>query len=168
MVERSPIRFAGILGWAPMESVASEIVYKLVFAVLFLVVGAIGYRLARAQLAGLIRRYRRHRVSTIGLSAPARVVDVETVDPDLLIGIDEVGGLSPGSSGRIYRILLMVEPTIGEPFGADIYTGLSQDELATILPDSTVNVMYDPHNTDIVVLGGASVTGAGLDRSSST
>jgi hypothetical protein len=150
-----------------MERVASELVYQIVFGVMLLIVGAIGYRLARAQIAALYRRYRRHRVSKIGLSAPARVVDVETVDPDLLIGVDEVSGLS-GSTGRIYRILLMVEPTIGEPFGADIYTGLSQDELATILPDSTVNVMYDPHNTDIVVLGGASATGVGLGRSSST
>lgn len=151
-----------------MERVASELVYLIVFGVMLLIVGAIGYRLARAQLAVLYRRYRRHRVSKIGLSAPARVVDVDPVDPDLLIGLDEVSGLSAGSTGRIYRILLMVEPTIGEPFGADIYTGLSQDELATILPDATVNVMYDPHNTDIVVLGGTRAIVGGPGRSSST
>jgi len=150
-----------------MELVASELVYSSMWVVMILIVGTIGYRIARGHISGLVLRYRRHRVARIGVSAPARVVDVETVDPDLLLGVHDADGVSPGPTGLLYRILLMVEPPTGVPFGADIYTGLSDDELDSLRPDSTVSVMYDPQNTDIVVLGGARGTGDRLDRSSS-
>ncbi len=141
-----------------MESLTRELIPWIIKIVLFLVAARVLYALLKGRLYSLLRCYRRHRVGKTGVRARARIVDVESIDGDLVIDVIDMTGSPSGYGGPVHRILLMVHPTGGEPFGADLYLRLTREELDTLRPDAEVDVMYDPKDTDIVILGGASVT----------
>ncbi len=141
-----------------MESLTRELIPWILWGVFLLIAARLGYAVVKERLSTLIRRYRRYRVAKTGVSARARIVEVTRSDGDVMADVVDMSGSLSGHGGPIHRILLMVHPRGGEPFGADLYLRLSREELDALRPDSEVNVMYDPNDTDIVALGGASVT----------
>ncbi|HFE46400.1 MAG TPA: hypothetical protein ENJ18_13045 [Nannocystis exedens] len=139
-----------------------DIVLWIVSGVLWLVVARFVYIGATAGGFALLRRYREYRVEKTGVSARARIVDVEVLDPGRGAVIDpsvdwrHIKGVL--GLGATHRILVMVHPVGQEPFAADLYLRPSREQLDRLLPDAEVNVTYDPNDTDIVVLGGVSLS----------
>jgi hypothetical protein len=135
-----------------MTPFGGDFVYAVVGAFMALFIGSFFVRAQKANIERLLYRRRRRKLSTSGMRAPAKVVDVTPVDPDLLLGLDEAPLGRPRRDALCYRVLVMVHAPESDPFAGDFYRYLSEDEMMAIRPDAEIYVRFDPADTDVVEL----------------
>jgi hypothetical protein len=138
-----------------MTPFGGDFIFAVVGAFMALFIGSFFIRAQKASIDRLVHRYRRRKLSATGVRAPAKVVDVTPVDPDLLLGLDAAPLRRPRQDTLCYRVLVMVHAPGLDPFAGDFYRFLSEDEMMAIRPDAEIYVRFDPADTDIVELDAA-------------
>ncbi|MCA9658439.1 MAG: hypothetical protein KC486_08845 [Myxococcales bacterium] len=138
-----------------MTPFGGDFVYAVVGAFMALFIGSIFIRAQKANIDRLIHQYRRRKLGTRGIRAPAKVVDVTPVDRDLLLGLEQMPLHRPREDAVCYRVLVMIHAPEIDPFAGDFYRFLSEDEMMAIRPDAEIYVRFDPTDMDIVELDAA-------------
>ncbi|MEZ4383608.1 MAG: hypothetical protein R3A79_19915 [Nannocystaceae bacterium] len=135
-----------------MTPFGGEFVFLVVGLFMALFIGTIVWRTQKATFERLRHGIRRRKLRSHGTRAPAKVVDVTAVDPDLLLGLETMPLTRTRSDALCYRVLVMVRAPGFEPFAGDFYRFLTKDEMMVIVPDAEIYVRFDPTDRDVVEL----------------